>query len=65
MSEPDEWYVVKRDTGVCEIIPASQLAAPSTPSDAAAESQWGPYPSRADAIARRVGLIRAGKCQPL
>lgn len=65
MSESDEWYVVKRETGVCEIVPANQLVVPATPSDAAPESQWGPYPSRADAIARRVGLIRAGKCKPV
>jgi hypothetical protein len=27
--------------------------------------RWGPFASQAEAIARRVGLIRAGKCQPL
>ncbi|MEM6714570.1 MAG: hypothetical protein AAGD09_17225 [Cyanobacteria bacterium P01_F01_bin.56] len=27
--------------------------------------KWGPYASQGDAIARRVGLIRAGKCQPV
>ena len=25
---------------------------------------WGSFPSREDAIAHRIGLIRAGKCQP-
>ncbi|MDY7004776.1 MAG: DDE transposase family protein [Cyanobacteriota bacterium] len=25
---------------------------------------WGPFNSVEEAIARRVGLIRAGKCQP-
>ncbi|WP_442944889.1 hypothetical protein [Nostoc sp.] len=27
--------------------------------------QWGPFSSPEEAIARRVGLIRAGKCQPV
>jgi hypothetical protein len=26
--------------------------------------KWGPYDSPEDAIARRIGLIRAGICQP-
>jgi hypothetical protein len=25
---------------------------------------WGPFSSREEAIAKRIGLIRAGKCQP-
>ncbi|MCY7273232.1 MAG: DDE transposase family protein, partial [Phormidesmis sp. CAN_BIN44] len=27
--------------------------------------QWGPFESQGVAIARRVGLIRAGKCKPV
>jgi hypothetical protein len=27
--------------------------------------RWGPFDSQQEAIARRVGLIRAGKCQPV
>ena len=27
--------------------------------------QWGPFESKAVAISRRVGLIRAGKCKPV
>lgn len=59
----EAWYVVKQATGACEIVSASEF----TPPDVAAsepETYWGPYPTRGDAIARRVGLIRAGKCQP-
>ena len=26
--------------------------------------QWGAYASEQEAIAKRIGLIRAGKCQP-
>lgn len=51
------WYVVKQPDGHCAIVPAADLV----PSEA---EQWGPFDSQAQAIARRVGLIRAGKCQP-
>ena len=27
--------------------------------------QWGPFETQGQAIAKRVGLIRAGKCQPV
>jgi len=27
--------------------------------------QWGPFETRGQAIAKRVGLIRAGKCRPV
>ncbi|NJR66887.1 MAG: DDE transposase family protein [Leptolyngbyaceae cyanobacterium CRU_2_3] len=40
---------------------------PSThePSEGSDKTQWGPFASQGEAIARRVGLIRSGKCQPL
>ncbi|NJR39597.1 MAG: DDE transposase family protein [Leptolyngbyaceae cyanobacterium CSU_1_4] len=63
------WYIVKQPTGHCEIaqreiVPIdSPQDLPQTvpPSDA---QTWGPFESQGEAIARRVGLIRAGKCQP-
>ncbi len=62
MSEPNpEWYIVKTADRTCEIIDRVQLAAAATEFT----EQWGPFPSRAEAIAKRVGLIRAGKCQPV
>lgn len=65
MSEVDTWYVVKRELGDCAIVPATELTNPSgQPADSPA-AQWGPYTSRDEAIARRVGLIRAGKCKPI
>ncbi len=51
------WYIVKLPPGNCEIV--------STEPSVAEVEQWGPFPSKEEAIARRVGLIRAGKCQPI
>lgn len=78
MSNPDTWYIVKQPNGQCEIVPVAQLPA-SDSSDAIGDlgetdtssaptamgEKWGPFPSLNEAIARRVGLIRAGKCQPV
>lgn len=59
---PDQWYVVKQADGSCAIAAAADL--PAAPVDVPVE-QWGPFDSQGEAIARRVGLIRAGKCQPV
>lgn len=56
MTNAQSWYIVKLPPGNCEIV-----AAPSTTEI----EQWGPFPSKEEAIARRIGLIRAGKCQPV
>ncbi|MGI0486060.1 hypothetical protein ACN4EK_11530 [Pantanalinema rosaneae CENA516] len=61
MSQVEAWYIVKQPSGQCTIQPHHDLANRPT---APAEEQWGPYASEGEAIARRVGLIRAGKCQP-
>lgn len=53
---PQAWYIVQNPAGQCQIV-----AADSPPE---AEKQWGPFGAEAEAIARRVGLIRAGKCKP-
>ncbi len=55
------WYICKRPDGPCEIVSAEALASHS----ADAVQTWGPFAARDEAIARRVGLIRAGKCQPI
>ncbi len=52
------WYVVKEPDSCCSIVPEAQLAALTI------VEQWGPFSSEAEAIARRIGLIRSGKCQP-
>ena len=72
MSEANQWFIVKQKDGQCVIAP---VISTDKPDDNAAESessdplktieQWGPFASQAEAIARRVGLIRAGKCRPV
>lgn len=58
MKQAASWYIVKQPNGTCEIIPEEQFD-PNT-----SQRRWGPFPSQGEAIARRVGLIRTGKCQP-
>ncbi len=66
MSEISNWYVVKQADGHCEIVPiqSSQDGAVSEATDDPTQERWGPFASAQEAIARRVGLIRAGKCKP-
>lgn len=54
------WYIVKQsESEACEIVTAEQLIRlPGV------LQRWGPYGSQNEAIERRVGLIRSGKCQP-
>jgi hypothetical protein len=52
------WYIVKSENGTCEIVEAPK-------EEMSATAGWGPFPDRSTAIAKRIGLIRAGKCQPL
>ena len=58
MNKKGTWYILKTTEDYCQII--ESLDEPLT-EDA---KYWGPFPSREDAIAHRIGLIRAGKCQP-
>jgi hypothetical protein len=60
MNDTQNWYIVKQETGQCEIISGEIFNPKQTPN----VEHWGPFASQPDAIARRVGLIRAGKCQP-
>ncbi|MGV0025206.1 hypothetical protein [Phormidesmis priestleyi] len=65
MSNPEAWYVVKQMDGHCKVVPASEVVVSDEPSAEATQAeQWGPFKSQGEAIARRVGLIRAGKCKP-
>ena len=67
MTETSKFYIVKRSAGNCEILPLaepSQRIAQLEAQNPTIMEKWGPYDSLEDAIARRVGLIRAGKCQP-
>lgn len=64
MSQSEAWYIVKQANGQCAIVTASPTDPEFKSPDAIDREQWGPYASQPEAIARRVGLIRAGKCQP-
>jgi len=69
MSEPEQWFIVKQNNGQCAIALASIADKPEGSSvefelETPTEERWGPFASQSEAIARRVGLIRAGKCQP-
>ena len=62
MTDSQTWYLVKHLDGHCHIIPSDQA---TEEKDSAIQERWGPFTSQNEALARRVGLIRAGKCQPL
>lgn len=66
MNETSAWYVVKQVDGHCEIMPIHSSQSEQGPEDRDTPDQekWGPFASPQEAIARRVGLIRAGKCKP-
>ena len=61
--ETEQWYVVKLVEVQCQIVTVQELETLQT-NATPIEEQWGPFDSKGEAIARRVGLIRAGKCQP-
>ncbi len=54
-----QWYIIKTQQGHCKIMSVETETAPE------AEKIWGPFNSQEEAITRRVGLIRAGQCQPI
>ncbi len=59
MSE-ENWYIIKAASEQCEIVTEQKIASLDTPPT----EQWGPFKTQNQAIAKRVGLIRAGKCKP-
>jgi hypothetical protein len=61
MAYTQTWYIVKGSEGQSEIV-RSEEAEDEKAQDVT--ERWGPFDSQQEAIARRVGLIRAGKCQP-
>jgi hypothetical protein len=68
MTELNTWYIVKRPEGNCEILAASELQdfeLTDENQNTSKTERWGPFDSEAEASARRIGLIRAGKCQPV
>jgi len=65
MESQEAWYILKQPAGQCTIVTASSLASnPPDPNIDPQTQQWGPFSSQGEAIARRIGLIRSGHCQP-
>jgi hypothetical protein len=60
-SNTQSWYIVKGTDEHCTIVPER----PELPEGQPVTATWGPFDSADRAIAQRVGLIRAGKCQPV
>lgn len=58
MNSPQTWYITQQEDQTCTVI-AMTNKLPETK-----YSYWGPFNSQEEAIAKRVGLIRAGKCKP-
>ena len=56
------WYIVKCSDGHCDIIPSDRI---TKEQNSDLQELWGPFNSQQEAFARRIGLIRAGKCQPV
>lgn len=61
MENIQTWYIIKQNAGNCKIVPSEQVGE----DDTEIIEKWGPFASHEEAIARRIGLIRAGKCQPV
>lgn len=65
----DKWYIVSQEAGGCLIVTSQQLAAYGADEedddgmDSPTIECWGPFETQEAAIAKRVGLIRAGKCK--
>ncbi|MEO1521248.1 MAG: DDE transposase family protein [Cyanobacteria bacterium J06633_2] len=59
--DKQSWYIVQRDPGHCDIVSSVE---PDMGNEHPSR-RWGPFDSEGEAIAKRVGLIRAGKCKPI
>ncbi len=56
-----KFYIIKKPEETCEILAAEEVEQKKDPNIV---ETWGPFNSVEEAISRRVGLIRSGKCQP-
>ena len=67
MPQLENWYIVRLPEGNCAIFPEDSLNLEFAMREADVNTleKWGPFESEVAAIARRVGLIRAGKCNPI
>jgi hypothetical protein len=56
----EQWVICKHDNNICEIVKSNTKDEITDTVEV-----WGAFVSQREAIAKRVGLIRSGKCQPL
>ncbi|MEL6162654.1 MAG: DDE transposase family protein [Cyanobacteria bacterium J06641_2] len=61
METSQSWYIIKQSTQTCEIVSSKSVSE----DDREIIEKWGPFDSKEEAISRRIGLIRTGKCQPV
>ncbi len=59
MTNTQTWYIIKYQSEICEVVPSQQVKE----NNPDIIKKWGTFNSQPEGIARRVGLIRAGKCQ--
>ena len=52
------WYIIKQQDCTCRVV------AFDSPQKTPEQKQWGAYDSESEAIAKKIGLIRAGQCKP-
>jgi hypothetical protein len=64
MTESNEWYIHKQQSGNCKIINIKPVNDPLDLNPKISDHIWGPFATQNEAIAKRVGLIRSGKCLP-
>ena len=62
MSDSQGWYIIKLKEGNCDIVFSQEIDSKESTNIL---ERWGPFNATEEAIARRVGLIRAGKCKPV
>jgi hypothetical protein len=60
----EKWFISKLADGTCEIIKSDRQDSQDPAEIDTSVETWGAFASQGEAIAKRVGLIRAGKCQP-
>lgn len=65
MTTSEAWYIIKQPNGHCAIVPATVAESNGETQADPLDERWGPFATQSEAAARRVGLIRAGKCQPV
>lgn len=62
MNTSQTFYIIKfNNDAPCQIVSSEQL---KSQQNLEIKEKWGPFNSQQEAIAKRVGLIRTGKCQP-